>query len=335
MSDQAALKRLSDEMDQLKQIVARQVKARTAESCEVASNTTNAGCTSSPISDADVLPLNVGGTKIDVSRATLVSIPSLLASKFSGEWDSSLPKDSEGRFFIDEEPELFVALVNYLRDYSRMIPLENSESAVAPVFTDKAKQNRFYRMLDAFHLTEHFFPVELWKFDQHGWGMTLAERRFETQVHQGIGDYSYFLQLAGKAGSAKKKIKSFEAQLLADEGASVRIGWHRHDLEFADQDEMIYDNSLTLNIFAQIIEAVKDVVEDDQETVTSTTKVSFENDDNPIIRCADRGAKWFVDDKLVADIALDGIGCDASKMNPIINFKGSGSFRITKVEFEP
>lgn len=68
-------------------------------------------------SDTDVLHLNVGGnTNITVLRRTLTQFEdSMLASKFSGRWDDSLPKDKHGNFFIDEDAEVFLTLVNYLR----------------------------------------------------------------------------------------------------------------------------------------------------------------------------------------------------------------------------
>ena len=66
---------------------------------------------------SDVLQLNVGGrTNIAVLRSTLTQFEgSMLASKFSGRWDDSLEKDNEGRFFIDQDPELFLKLISFMR----------------------------------------------------------------------------------------------------------------------------------------------------------------------------------------------------------------------------
>mgnify|MGYP002783603065 CR=1 FL=1 len=67
--------------------------------------------------DSDVLHLNVGGsTNIAVLRRTLTHFEnSMLASRFSGRWDDSLEKDKDGNFFIDQDPAVFVPLLNYLR----------------------------------------------------------------------------------------------------------------------------------------------------------------------------------------------------------------------------
>jgi len=66
---------------------------------------------------SDILKLNVGGLKtLAVQRSTLCAIEgSMLASSFSGRWDSSLPRDEDGAFFIDFDPELFLPLLEYLR----------------------------------------------------------------------------------------------------------------------------------------------------------------------------------------------------------------------------
>ena len=67
--------------------------------------------------DTDVLELNVGGgCQVSVLRRTLTQFDeSMLACRFSGRWDDSLEKDSEGKFFIDQDPKIFLILINYLR----------------------------------------------------------------------------------------------------------------------------------------------------------------------------------------------------------------------------
>ena len=78
--------------------------------------------------DTDILQLNVGGsTSISVRRSTLTQFPdTLLAATFSGRWDESMEKDRDGNIFIDQDPENFLLLVNYLRlrmnNQSRKVP---------------------------------------------------------------------------------------------------------------------------------------------------------------------------------------------------------------------
>jgi BTB/POZ domain len=65
----------------------------------------------------DILPLNVGGrTGITVHRSTLTLIEhSILGAKFSKNWEGGLDKDEQGNIFVDQDPDLFMILVNYLR----------------------------------------------------------------------------------------------------------------------------------------------------------------------------------------------------------------------------
>lgn len=67
--------------------------------------------------ESDVLYLNVGGSKnVAVLRRTLTYFEnSMLAAQFSGRWDESLEKDKDGNFFIDQDPNVFLPLLNYLR----------------------------------------------------------------------------------------------------------------------------------------------------------------------------------------------------------------------------
>jgi BTB/POZ domain len=65
----------------------------------------------------DVLHLNVGGSKhIAVLRSTLTFVEgSMLATRFSGRWDDSLEKDGDGNFFIDQPPDLFIPMIEFLQ----------------------------------------------------------------------------------------------------------------------------------------------------------------------------------------------------------------------------
>ncbi len=70
------------------------------------------------------LRLNVGGdTSFVTSRDTLTAIEgSRLSQLFSGRWDKVLPKDSNGRIFLDLDPVQFRALLSWLVDIKRLPP---------------------------------------------------------------------------------------------------------------------------------------------------------------------------------------------------------------------
>jgi len=64
-----------------------------------------------------VVTINVGGeATLEVQRSTLrVFEGSHLANLFSGSWEKRLPRDTKGRVFFDNRPDVFVPLVDFLR----------------------------------------------------------------------------------------------------------------------------------------------------------------------------------------------------------------------------
>jgi len=73
---------------------------------------------------SSIIKLNVGGdTSFVTSRDTLTAIEgSRLSQLFSGRWDKVLPKDSNGRIFLDLDPVQFRALLSWLVDIKRLPP---------------------------------------------------------------------------------------------------------------------------------------------------------------------------------------------------------------------
>ena len=76
-----------------------------------------------------ILELNVGGRiNIAVSRRTLTQFEnSVLEAQFSGRWD--LEKDRNGNIFVDQNPDDFLILVDFLRlrmnSRSRQVPAKH------------------------------------------------------------------------------------------------------------------------------------------------------------------------------------------------------------------
>ena len=102
----------------------------------------------------DLLSLNIGGhTGTMVSRRTMTQFQdSLLASHFSGRW--KLPKDKDGNVFIDEDPNLFLALISFLRSVSKQAP-HSSLPAISNLSCEME------RLLEHYNLTFRMYPVEL------------------------------------------------------------------------------------------------------------------------------------------------------------------------------
>lgn len=82
------------------------------------SNGSGPHCGKADEEDVDcVIHLNVGGeASLEVQRSTLrIFEGSYLADLFTGSWDTELPRDSEGRIFMDCRATTFLPLVEFLR----------------------------------------------------------------------------------------------------------------------------------------------------------------------------------------------------------------------------
>eukprot|EP00418_Pyrodinium_bahamense_P074867 CAMPEP_0179080932 /NCGR_PEP_ID=MMETSP0796-20121207/36405_1 /TAXON_ID=73915 /ORGANISM="Pyrodinium bahamense, Strain pbaha01" /LENGTH=415 /DNA_ID=CAMNT_0020778299 /DNA_START=6 /DNA_END=1254 /DNA_ORIENTATION=- len=118
-------------------------------------------------SPADVLDLNVGGQAFcTVKRSTLCLVEnSALNSMFSGRWEGSLERDSAGRIFVDFPPEIFMPLVDYLRQKS----IEDPADPVEPPDVPAERLPPFKRMLTYYGLVDTIWPRPEGKW-QLAWG---------------------------------------------------------------------------------------------------------------------------------------------------------------------
>ena len=113
---------------------------------------------------SDVLRLNVGGTMIAVLRRNLTSVEgSLLAMQFSGRWDDGLSKDSDGNIFLDHQPDLFLLLIDYLRDKDIDVP--SAPRQRSPVVQDSFQNIRFMRLLEYYNVTLGVYPFSAYRLD--------------------------------------------------------------------------------------------------------------------------------------------------------------------------
>jgi len=75
----------------------------------------------------DMIELNVSGRLIQLERSVLLNLPnSLLSGIFSGRWDKTFPKDSKGRFFLNENPDCFRYILNTVAGFSSSVVLDSS-----------------------------------------------------------------------------------------------------------------------------------------------------------------------------------------------------------------
>lgn len=99
-------------------------------------------------SDSDRLKMNVGGERMTIERRHLCSPRApFLASIFSGRWDKRLPRDGDGRIFLDFDREAFVILRDSLVDGA-----EASVEQPAPLASTSRAVRRFFHLHEPFSL---------------------------------------------------------------------------------------------------------------------------------------------------------------------------------------
>ena len=69
-----------------------------------------------------IIKLNVGGDTSFITDTLTAIEGSCLSQLFSGRWDKVLPKDRDGRIFLDLDPVQFRALLSWLADTKHMAP---------------------------------------------------------------------------------------------------------------------------------------------------------------------------------------------------------------------
>lgn len=79
----------------------------------------------------DVIDLNVGGRLLTTTRGLLKKAGGRLAYIFSGQRDDEILRDRDGRFFLDYDPDAFVAIVDHLR-LRELEPVDWAEASPPP-----------------------------------------------------------------------------------------------------------------------------------------------------------------------------------------------------------
>ena len=103
----------------------------------------------------DVIELNVGGRQFITTRQTLTTGGGLLAGMFSGSF-GGLPRDANGRIFLDFDPDCFEVLFNHLR----LLQLTGLPSACGALAAPARKEAMFAALLQYLGLVgvEEFIP---------------------------------------------------------------------------------------------------------------------------------------------------------------------------------
>ena len=107
----------------------------------------------------EVVKVNVGGTTIMVKRSTLCQCKSsLLAAHFSGRWDDNVDMVGDA-FFIDQDPKLFLGLVNFLRAKA----IENAEQANPATISESLATSPDFKRLVSFYGMSCYVNTFTWE----------------------------------------------------------------------------------------------------------------------------------------------------------------------------
>lgn len=66
---------------------------------------------------SDIIAINMGGEKVvQVKRSLLTQYEgTFLSGMFSGRWEDSIARDTNGNVFFDDPPEIIMPLIQWLR----------------------------------------------------------------------------------------------------------------------------------------------------------------------------------------------------------------------------
>jgi len=110
--------------------------------------------------DDIIIEINVGGTIICALRSTLclVARDTMFSYMFSGRWEKSLTRDSNGRIYLEHDPELIELIVNFLRTKKIEDPSSSFDETIVCPEIPKGKEQAFRVLLNYFGLTDFFYP---------------------------------------------------------------------------------------------------------------------------------------------------------------------------------
>ena len=102
-------------------------------------DTMNSAIADANISNDDIIVINAGGKIISALCSTLclVAPDTMFSYMFSGRWEESLKRDSNGVVFIDENSELIEIIVDFLRMKKREDPHQNRHHLPRFIMTRK------------------------------------------------------------------------------------------------------------------------------------------------------------------------------------------------------
>ena len=185
--------------------------------------------------DSDVLHLNVGGSSnVAVLRRTLTHFEnSALAARFSGRCDTSLEKAKGGNFFIDQDPNVFVPLLNYLRQCDQRKRDDLIVQAPLPTY-------EFCSMLEYYGLMSCVYPQE-WRNvsgSTDGVIMTRHSSSDDSMTITNSKDTKVFM-LEVQHHCPRKPANATTFTATFEQGSTGQVGWESKETK----DSFLFDLS--------------------------------------------------------------------------------------------
>eukprot|EP01071_Lankesteria_metandrocarpae_P006171 Lankesteria_metandrocarpae@DN4266_c0_g1_i1.p1 len=183
------------------------------------------------IATESMADVNVGGVIFQSSRHTLVQQPgSLLEALFSGR--HKMPRDREGRIFVDRDGELFRIILNFLRDPStHPLPRDAAESDAI------LKESAFYGInffpfplvfaCGGHNGVEHLRAVEVLDVNEQCWRPCRAMETERTYFGSGVMSGRLYVSRRNTAGATLNDDRLFA--IGGFDGASILTSVEAYD----------------------------------------------------------------------------------------------------------
>lgn len=274
--------------------------------------------------DNDVIQLNVGGrTNIAVLRSTLTQFEdSMLAAKFSGRWDDSMEKDRDGNIFIDQDPDSFMILINYLR-----LRMNNQMKKIPNIHRPKPTY-QFCTMLEYYNLMPAVYPQTWVGLNNTAAGNDPTNFDCEEIAYGTIklvtkeGEYATVTHPYYK-GISTPEVHEFTVEF--DKGTSGAVGWFFCERDGSGTFDTSFDESLShsliLNVTERKVFGPKSILEENMRVnhTDSTTKVDCQRSGQKRNTLTREYSIEVADNERVAH-SIDNLHSD---ILPLIHFSGS------------
>eukprot|EP00592_Proboscia_alata_P013294 CAMPEP_0194388164 /NCGR_PEP_ID=MMETSP0174-20130528/96799_1 /TAXON_ID=216777 /ORGANISM="Proboscia alata, Strain PI-D3" /LENGTH=482 /DNA_ID=CAMNT_0039179133 /DNA_START=189 /DNA_END=1637 /DNA_ORIENTATION=- len=289
---------------------------------------------------SDVLNLSLGGRRVSVLRRTLCYADgSMLASKFSGRWDDTLEKDTDGNFFIDQPAHLFESLIDFFRASANVTP-NGPPVKICRYSIPKPSHTiwcdlDFMRMVEYYGCTPVVYPTEI---RLHSGVEGSAQIKQYPEMTIKTDAWSTFVL---KASGHNRYIKSYQIEVGDIDRLLVGLFDIDYDLSHVSSNSSKGTGEIGTSIALDCCssDVVRCNANDDVERIKLTEKVKISN--GSVVKVVTKGTvgnrrgleSISVDGNIVASDGLPGIEEWNSGYGSTLwpAFSGKGTMRVAEI----